>query len=392
MEGMAPGGAYAVPVTLVFPKDAAAHNRVAVVDVVQTGTIGNKQFPLVGGPKPFARGHMGDAFLFGTGHAYVAVMWDKRATDALKSGTIAAPSDAYTILADAAALAREPAKHLAAEAGLAPASDTVIAYGFSQTGALLRDWYARKRNSRAGSPVFDGALVAGASGQCVNLDKGEGEACGGVVSDGGKVMVISTESDAERGGGSDRGDDPDYRVFEVAGVSHIPATEDDFRQHGLPGQNPVDFGPAVRAALINMENWITGTAPPANALIEFTGDPPRDVGGFPYRKAQRDADGNAVGGLRLPHMPTTLENGVRAGAPLGAYNGLDWAHEQDNRYFFSSGTYQPFLPDKLKALYPDHNAYVAAVTASAEDLVRHRYIVEEDAAAYIQAAKAAPIP
>lgn len=52
----------------------------------------------------------------------------------------------------------------------------------------------------------------------------------------------------------------------------------------------------------------------------------------------------------------------------------------------------PFLADRLKALYADHNAYVAAVAASTEDLVRHRYILEEDAAAYIEAAKAAPIP
>jgi hypothetical protein len=392
MEGTAPGGAYAVPVTLVFPKEAAAHNGVAVVDVVNTVTIGKEQFVLGGRPLPLARSHMEDEFLFGTGHSYVAVIWDKEATDKLKNGTIAATGDGYTILADATALARDPAKHLPNDIGPMPAAKTVIAYGYSQTGALLRDWYAHKHNSRTGSPVFDGALVAGAAGGCQNLEKGQWEPCGGVLSDGGKVMVIATEGDVEWTGYTERGNDPNYRVYEIAGVSHIPATEADFRQHGLTGQNPTDFGPAVRAALINMENWIKGKEPPASTLVELTDDPARDLQGSPYRKAKRDTDGNAMGGLRLPHMPTTFANGLKAGAPMGAYKGLDWAHEKDNIFFFISGTYQPFQANKLKALYPDHAAYVAAVAASAKDLAEKRYILEEDAAAYIEAAKAASMP
>ena len=65
-------------------------------------------------------------------------MWDKKTVDMLGNGTIAAPADGYTILRDAAALARDPAALLPADAGAPPASDKVVAYGYSQTGGLLR--------------------------------------------------------------------------------------------------------------------------------------------------------------------------------------------------------------------------------------------------------------
>jgi hypothetical protein len=120
MKGSAPGGAYAVPVTLAFPKQASDHNGFAVVDVVNTITIGKEQFVLGGRPLPLARMHMGDDFLFGTGNAYVSVIWDKKAVEALGNGTIATPADGYTILRDAAALARNPAKTSARGRGHRP--------------------------------------------------------------------------------------------------------------------------------------------------------------------------------------------------------------------------------------------------------------------------------
>jgi hypothetical protein len=33
LNGAAPGGAYSVPVTLAFPKQASDHNRFAIVDI-----------------------------------------------------------------------------------------------------------------------------------------------------------------------------------------------------------------------------------------------------------------------------------------------------------------------------------------------------------------------
>jgi hypothetical protein len=108
---------------------------------------------------------------------------------------------------------------------------------------------------------------------------------------------------------------------------------------------------------------------------------------MPVRLATRDAEGNAKGGVRLPHMPTTLAGGKQAGAPLGHYTGVAWDYEGRNMFFLLSGTFEPFTPEKIKALYHDHETYVAAVTAAAQDLVAKRYILQEDADAYVEAAK-----
>ena len=44
LNGGARGGAYSVPVTLAFPKQASDHNHFAIVDVDNTITIGNGKF------------------------------------------------------------------------------------------------------------------------------------------------------------------------------------------------------------------------------------------------------------------------------------------------------------------------------------------------------------
>ena len=393
MEGTAPGGAYSVPITLALPKNAADHNGFVVVDAVNTITIYFDNWVLGGQPLPLARGHMGDEFLFGRGHAYVSVIWDKTAIEALKNGTISVAADGYTILRDTAALARNPGGHLPADAGLAEmvGSDRLIAYGYSQTGALLRGWYFDHLNSAEGDPTFDGALIGGTSGGCLDLASGGFKGCAGPVSDGGKVIAFMAETDAEWGGFDERGESPDFRLIEIAGVSHIPATAADFRKHGMPEQNPIGFEPVVRAALVNLEAWIDGQEPPPSVHLTLSDAAPTEFEGVPLRAAERDGDGNALGGLRLPHMPTLLDGGEKIGAPLGHYTGLAVDHLGKNSYFLISGTFEPFSPEKLATIYPDHDAYVDAVAASASRLVAERYILPEDAEAYIAAAKAADI-
>lgn len=386
MEGAAPGGAYSVPVVLAYPQAAADHNGFAVVDVVNTVTIGKEQFVLGGKPLPLARSHMGDEFLFRNGNAYVGVIWDKNAVEALGNGMIATPADGYTIIRDAATLARNPASHLPADVGTAPSSGKVVAYGYSQTGALLRGWYFDHLNTQGGTPVFDGALVAGASGWCKDLATSGGKDCPGVLADGGKVIVLLPETDVEWGGYTERGEHPDYRVIEIAGVSHIPASAADFRSHGMPEQNPVGFEPVFRAALVNLQEWLNGRDPPPSIAIELSDAPPRDLDGAPVRAAALDADGNAKGGVRLPHMSTLLASGMKAGAPLGHYTGFAWDYEKSNIFFTMSGTFTPFPEDKLRVLYPTRDAYVSAVSLAAKELASQRYILEEDADAYVKAA------
>ena len=388
MEGVARGGAYSVPVVLAYPHEAADYNGFAIVDVVNTVTVGDPQWIPGGRVFPVARFHMGDDYLFGNGIFYVSALWDKDAAEFLHTGTIAAPADGLEIIRDAAQLARNPAAgHFPPDFAMPRGADKVIAYGYSQSAALLRAWYSRHLNTQRGTPTFDGALIGAPFGHCKYLDDPAGWApCEGALSDGGKVIVVNTETDVEYTGFIERGQTPDYRVIEIAGASHLPVALVDFRAVGAPDQNPVDALPVFRAALTNLQGWLNGTEPPPSIYITLKEGEAGELLGDPFKEAERDAEGNALGGVRLPQLPTMLENGTMAGAPLGTYNGLALDFKDTNFYFLLSGTFTPFPQEKLRTLYPSHAAYVSAVSLAAKDLVAKRYILQEDADAYIEAA------
>jgi hypothetical protein len=376
--GTAPGGAYDVPVILAFPERARDYSGVAVVDVINTSYVTAPVIPAptTHTPVPVARLQMGDEYLFGSGHVYFGVEWQKAAVEFLGIGTIAAAGDAFTIIRDAAALARNPAQ--IPSNGRPEGASKVIAYGYSQTGGVVRGFYHSHQNTNGGL-AFDGALYGAADGGCAEPPLPRFN-CSGTVSDGGKVIAFGTETDAERGGYLERGETSNYRFLEIAGTSHISKAKTAFVD--APNQNPIDSAPAARAALRNLIAWIDGTEPPASTYIEL--QPAESiVFGNPFRYAVRDADGNAVGGLRLPHMTATDSSG-EVGAPLGTYDGADFA--QTNFFLWLGGHFTPFDSAKLDSLYPTHGSYVERVAKAAHRLVERREILKEDANAYIREA------
>jgi hypothetical protein len=326
---------------------------------------------------------MGD-YMFGSGHVYLAVEWQKSTVESRGIGTIAASSDAFTILRDAAGLARNPA--LIPSGARPEPVDEVIAYGYSQTGTLLRGFFHAGQNTVGGGLAFEGALYGTASGGCTE-PPAPIFACPGTFTDAAKVIAFGTETEAECGGWLQRGATSDYRYYEVAGTSHISASRLHF--DALPQQNPVLSDAVDRAALRNLIEWIDdGTEPPSPDYVELepavlpsAGCGPTAI--RPFRNAVRDADGNVVGGLRLPHMTATHPSG-EVGAPLGAYRGADLA--QTNRYLFIGGKFIPFDQARLEELYPSHGGYVARVAKAAHRLVQRREILQEDAEAYIREA------
>jgi hypothetical protein len=104
-----------------------------------------------------------------------------------------------------------------------------------------------------------------------------------------------------------------------------------------------------------------------------------------------DAEGNIVGGTRLPHMPTTI-NGMPAGAPLGVYGGVDFDFIPSfdpfiwHAFAALAGTFTPYTEAELNAKYPTPAAYRALVTASADDLLARGYILQADRDAYANGA------
>jgi hypothetical protein len=87
--------------------------------------------------------------------------------------------------------------------------------------------------------------------------------------DGAKVIALVPQTDVKWGADLERAEHPDYRYIEIAGVSHIPASATDFREAGMPEQNPVDFGSVFRAALVNLKAWLNGEAPPPSVEMEL---------------------------------------------------------------------------------------------------------------------------
>jgi hypothetical protein len=386
VNGTAPGGAYSIPVTLAFPLKASDANGAAVVDILNTTFVGWGH-PFGNLVLPVARLQLGDDYLFRHGNVYIGPQWDKAATAILGEGTIGLGTDAWEIWRDAASLVRLP-NQAPFPPGVKrpPASSKVIAYAYSQGSTLMRDYYLNERNTAEGAPVFDGAII-GSDGAFCRTPNGPGYQCPGVPSDG-KLMNWNSELDSEWSGFIARGQTSEYRAYELAGIAHIPKTFLDLTdlppEFANPNQNPVDFNPLFRGMHRNMLRWIAGQSPPPSTYITLEAGEPQDLFGSPYLPAVRDADGNALGGVRLPHMPSVVL-GKPAGGPLGTYVG-GWFDGPDF-FSFLGGEFQPFTEAELQAHYGTHNEYVKRVTRSALALAATNWILLEDAAAYIVEAR-----
>src|SRR5207237_161852 len=162
-------------------------------------------------------------------------------------------------------------------------------------------------------------------------------------------------------------------------ISHLT------REYGAFRQNPADFSPVYRAAVSHLTDWIReGEEPPPSLFMDGTVDTTGNL------TPARDADGNALGGLRLPHMPSVVckKDGNHcdaAGAPLGAYAGRDTTFPPGS-FPNLAGTFEPFSPEELKERYRNRGNYVQLVRRAAQDLRKQGYILQEDYRRYIREA------
>jgi hypothetical protein len=356
--------------------------------------------------------------------------------------------------------------------------DRAIGFGTSQSGRFLRHYLSLGLNlDEAGRQVFDGLLphVAGARRGEFNhrfaqpsvqytlsfghrmpfaddaqTDPRTGER-GGLLdrqrARGGVPKVVATNSSAEywRGDCSlmhtdlagERDVEPPAgsRIYHFAGTQHGPGTlplstisaADGSR--GVHGFNAVDYSPLLRAALVNLDRWITeGKEPPPSAFprladgtaatpravidafraipgaalpdpervrtIRRSGlgpDAERGIGRYPaeagdayptYRPAV-DADRNELGGLRLPDLT----------APVASYTAWNPRHPETGgagQILNMLGSTLPFPASRaererrgdprlsIEERYRDREEYTARVRAAAEDLAAQRFILHED--------------
>lgn len=213
------------------------------------------------------------------------------------------------------------------------------------------------------------------------------------------------------------------RMYFLAGSQHgpgafPPAAPTNVQQR----QNPTDYWWAMRALLVAMDRWVReGTEPPASAvptiadgtLVRASDLPfpairgvqsPRTVWGgarssnpliqqqgapgtaLPLLVPQVDADGNERAGIRLPDVAV----------PLATYTGWNFRNQSSGGTEMLRpliGSYVPFAATReqrqqasdprqsVAERYASRDAYIARIREVAVDLVRRRYLLQEDVAA-----------
>ena len=197
------------------------------------------------------------------------------------------------------------------------------------------------------------------------------------------VLIFQTETDLGLLGFlPDRQPDTDrIRLWEVAGTAHVdaytttvgPGDRGDspdamgvvFVTDVVPGiiscPLPVNSGPqhvVLKAALHALHLWIKrGRIPPTAPRLQVAGDP---------ATIQRDALGNALGGVRTPWVDV----------PVAAHAG----DGQDGSILCALfGTSSPLDPSTLSSLYPSHRAFRNAFARSAREARKAGFIRPRDA-------------
>ena len=263
--------------------------------------------------------------------------------------------------------------------------ERVIAVGESQSAFRLTSYVD------AIQPVtnlFDGFLIHSRGIAAADIAEGQTPPDGTQIrSDAGvPVFQFATETDLEYLKFVDaRQDDHEHLVtWETAGTAHADRSTLDYAvQAGRRWTDAnvdlsttcgqVNEGPQeaiVQAAFAALHTWVVdGTKPPASPRLETD-----EQGAI-----VRDADGIAEGGIRTPAVdaPTSILTGT---------------NPTDSVICSLFGSTTPLTPEQLAARYPDHDAYVAAVTESAEAAVADGYLLQGAADDLIAQAEQADVP
>ena len=179
---------------------------------------------------------------------------------------------------------------------------------------------------------------------------------------------------------------PMLRFYEMAGGSHVDAQLNAVggqalvRDLGLPPSfcpapaipyNPIIIGYVQGALLEALDRWIeTGAAPPASRFMALTTENGNTV-------LARDANGNAIGGIRPPDIEVPLGTYVESNTGPG-FCGL-------------FGGFAPFDEARLAALYRNHGAYVNRFMRAVKDSERQGFLLREDAQTQRKSAAQSPV-
>lgn len=190
-------------------------------------------------------------------------------------------------------------------------------------------------------------------------------------------------------------DTPTFRYYEVAGGGHLTVHEDvEIIPAGVLGPDPILLedlclnelnttvdGPVFFSYVLNalweaMERQVRWhRSPPAGLVMDL--DPTTGA-------VLRDANGNGLGGVRLPSLevPVATYTPGNVGDPAlpPGLQGIG------NLACFLASSVSPFDQATLDGLYPNHGKYVSQVAKATNALRRQRLLLHRDAATIIQEA------
>ena len=330
-----------------------------------------------------------------------------------------------------------------------------VAYGRSQTGRLLRTIVHHDLNvDEGGRRALDGIIanVAGAMLGEFNDRFGQNSKDRPEMMDhflpfqveprgGLKVFYTNTGFEYHRGdaslihtdpsGARDVEHGPDVRVYHWSGTEHglgvwppanaaaVAADPRGWTERARNLRGVVNYGRLLRAALVNLDRWVTeGVLPPASChprvadgtavdpralaavferipgacyprhpvraqRLDFSTLPPRPGTVYGNRVSAVDGDGNERAGIAVPELAV----------PLATHTGWNLRHPESggiDQILYFAGSTLPFAPTRaereaagdprpaIAERYASREDYLARVRAAAVALAAAGYLLEED--------------
>lgn len=284
--------------------------------------------------------------------------------------------------------------------------------GWSATGSVVRVFLREGFAARHGAPLDAGLVMvsSGGAGEQGYPALRPGDASVALddprraIRDVGVPVIellSECESETHEAVAREDSDTPGdaYRLYQVAGTGHIESWAGDRHSNhatlaglgqSLPapeirerrGDGRLDL--VARAVFALLDRWVADDVPPPSApRLSWDGPAFREG-----RDLERDADGNAVGGIRPPWIEAPLARYAPHGTPASVPTStLDWTPMADADFgAWLCATMDPFPGDELRLRYRDGDGYRAAFTEATAHLVAAGFLLADDAAEVLASA------
>jgi hypothetical protein len=433
---------YSTPITIIAPKDASGGKGALLFDVANRGRP--IALALYNSPRgnflPLGSFEPGTGFLQDRGFTVVTVAWELGQKVELPTFTDASGKVLYVEGVGLAAIRDivDFLHHAAADGAgtpnpLAGSINRALAFGYSQTARLLKTMLIEGFNQAEGRRVFDGIhLQASAGGlatilvatagpdsssyftprftavdlrgvneepftyeSIVGRIEGRGEVPPKIVVTNMTTDYFSMRASLARTGSRGTVEAPipaNVRIYDVAGASHG-------RSRSSPGcempPGQLDWSPVLRAVLATLDDWVShNRPPPPNTLMPLEARPndetvlpaPKYLSDAVIEVPRQDADGNFVGGVRLPDVEVPLGVHGIQNRPLSdrscnlvaAY--MAFPKTPADR---KPGDTRPTVTER----YKDRADYVNRLRVAARRMIEQRFLFPEDGAIIIEAAQ-----